>query len=41
MYRDHRHHTACQKQYRQNELAGWVEVPTGEDVHVTADPRHM
>ena len=41
MYRDHRHLIGCQKQYRQNELAGWVEVPTGVDVRVTADPRHM
>ena len=41
MYRDHRHLIACQKQYRQNELAGWVEIPTGVDVHVMVDPRHM
>ena len=32
---------AVKKQYRQNELAGWVEVPTRVDVRVTADPRHM
>ena len=41
MYRDHRHLIACQKQYRQNEPAGWIEVPTGVDVCVTADPRHI
>ena len=29
------------KQYRQNELAGWVEVPTGVDVRMTEDPRQM
>ena len=41
MYKDHRHFIACQKQYRQNEPAGWEEVLTGVDVHVMADPRHM
>ena len=38
---DHRHVIGFQKQYRQNEPAGRVEVPTGVDVCVTADPRHM
>ena len=41
MYTDHKHLIGCQKQYRQNELAGRVEVPTGVDGHVTPDPRHM
>ena len=41
MCRDHRHLIGFQKQYRQNEPADWVEVPTGVDVRVTADPRHM
>ena len=41
MYRDNRHLIAFQKQYRQNEPAGWVEVPTGVDVHLMANPRHM
>ena len=39
--RDHRCFTACQKQYRQNESAGQVDVPTRLEVHVTGDPRHM
>ena len=41
MYRDQRHLIGYQKQHRQNEPASWVEVPTGVDVHVSADPRHM
>ena len=41
MCRDHRHLIGFQKQYRQNEPADWVEVPTGVDVRVKADPRHM
>ena len=27
----------CQKQHRQNDLAGKVYAPTGEEVHVTGD----
>ena len=38
--RDHRHLTACQKQHRQNEPAGQVDIPTRLEVHVTGDPRH-
>ena len=41
MCRDHRCLTACQKQHRQNESAGQVDVPTRLEVHVTGDPRHM
>ena len=41
MFRDHKHLIACQKQYRHNEPAGWVEVPPGVDIHVMPDPRHM
>ena len=41
MCRDHRCLTACQKQLRQNESAGQVDVPTRLEVHVTGDPRHM
>ena len=33
--RDHRCLTACQKQHRQNEPAGWVEIATGMEVDVT------
>ena len=39
--RDHRCLTACQKQYRQNESAGQVDVPTRVEGCVTGDPRHM
>ena len=41
MCRDHRHLTECQKQNRQNEPAGRVDVPTRVEVHVTGDFRHM
>ena len=27
----------CQKQHRQNDLAGKVDAPTREEVHVTGD----
>ena len=37
MCRDHRHLTTCQKQHRQNKPAGWVDVPTGVEVHVMGD----
>ena len=39
--RDNRHLTNCQKQHRQNDLAGKVDVPTREEVHVTGDFGHM
>ena len=32
--RDHRCLTICQKQHRQNELAGQVDIPTRVEVHV-------
>ena len=35
MYRDHRCLTACQKQHRQNESAGQVDIPTWLEVSVT------
>ena len=41
MCRDHRCFTACQKQHRQNELAGQVDVSTRVEVRVTRDPRHV
>ena len=39
--RDHRRLTACQKQHRQNEPAGQVDIPTWVEVSVTGDPGHM
>ena len=39
--RDHRCLTTCQKQHRQNEPAGQVDVPTRVEVHVTVDPGQM
>ena len=39
--RDHRCLTACQKQYRQNESAGQVDVPTRVEGCVTGYPRHV
>ena len=39
--KDHRCLTACQKQHRQNESAGQVDIPTRLEVHVTGDLRHM
>ena len=41
MSRDHRCLTACQKQHRQNEPAGQVDVPTRVEVHGTGDFRQM
>ena len=41
MCRDHRHLTECQKQHRQNEPAGQVDIPTRVEVHVMGDPRQM
>ena len=38
MCRDHRCLTACQKQHRQNEPAGQVDVSTRVEVHVTGGP---
>ena len=37
MSRDHRHPIACQKQHRQNEPAGQVDIATGAEVRVTMD----
>ena len=31
----------CQKQHRENEPAGQVDVSTRVEVHVTRDPRHV
>ena len=39
MCRDHRCLTACQKQHRQNEQAGQVDVSTRVEVHGMGDPR--
>ena len=41
MSRDHRRLTACQKQYRQMEQAGQVDVPTSVEVIVTGHPGHV
>ena len=41
MYRDHKHFTAYQKQYRQNEPAGQEDIPTGVEVCVMGDPIHI
>ena len=38
MCRDRRHLTACRNQYRENEPAGWVDVPTRVEVCVMGDP---
>ena len=34
MSRDHRQPTACQKQHRQNEPVGLVDIATGAEVRV-------
>ena len=39
--RDHRFLTACQKQHRQNEPAGQVDVSNRVGVHMMGDPRHV
>ena len=39
--RDHRCLTACQKQHRQNEPAGQVDIPTRVEICVMGDPGHM
>ena len=31
----------CQKQHRQNDLAGKIDAPTREEVHVMGDPGQM
>ena len=41
MYRDHKCLTACQKQHRQYEPAGLVDIATGVEVCVTVDQGHM
>ena len=38
---DHRRLTECQKQNRQNEPSGQVDVTTREEVHVMRDPGHV
>ena len=39
--RDHKFVTTCQKQHRQNEPAGQVDVPTRMEVRVMGDPSHV
>ena len=41
MCRDQRHLTACQKQHRQNETAGQVDVPTWVEVHMAGITTHL
>ena len=41
MYRDHRCLTECQKQNRQDEPAGQVDVTTRVEVSVMGDPGHV
>ena len=41
MCTDHRCLTACQKQHRQNEPAGQVDVSTRVEVYVMGDPGQM
>ena len=41
MCRDHRCLTTCQKQHRQNEPAGQVNIPTRVKICVTGDSGHM
>ena len=41
MCRDHRCLAASQKQHRQNEPAGQVDVSTRVEVHVMGDPGQM
>ena len=41
MCRDQRRLNACQKQHRQNEPAGQVDVSTRVEVRVMGDPRHV
>ena len=39
--RDHRRLNACQKQHRDNEPAGQVDIPTRVEIRVTGDPGHV
>ena len=39
--RDHRHLMNCQKQHRQNELAGQVDISTRVEVRVMGAPGHV
>ena len=41
LVRDHRRLTECQKQNRQNEPAGQVDIPTRVEIRVTGDPGHV
>ena len=41
MCRDHRRLTASQKQHRQNDPAGQVDLPTRVEVLVMGDPGHV
>ena len=41
LVRDHRRLTECQKQNRQNEPAGQVDIPTRVEILVTGDPGHV
>ena len=38
---DHRRVTTCQKQHRQNEPGGWVDIATRVEVCVMGDPIHV
>ena len=40
-FKDHRHPTASQKQYRQYESAGWVDIANEVEVRVTVDPQNV
>ena len=39
--RDHKFVTTCQKQNRQHEPAGQVDIPTRVEIHVMGDPGHV
>ena len=41
MCRDHRCLAACQKQHRQNESAGQVDVSSGVEIRVMGDLGYM
>ena len=41
MCRDHRRLNACQKQHRENEPAGQIDIPTRLEVCLMGDPGHM
>ena len=41
MCTDHRCLTTCQKQHRQYQPAGRVDVPTAMEVHVMGDPGNL